>query len=165
VTGRVSFLRDARGSATVEFAFVSILLFAVLMVGLDFAYYAQQRLKLGSAVEQGAVIAFSKHANAPTVDQTSITNYIQSTVSSDTTVSYQCNGGTCGTSTSKCIGAQGTNSWPTFSNPSSGTTCSSGASSGYYLVIQAKRTYHSVVVPDSWLGGTQMMQQAVVRLS
>jgi Flp pilus assembly protein TadG len=156
--------RADRGSATVEFALASLFLFGIIMVGLDFGIYTQQNLKLGSAVEQGGVIAFSNRAG--TVDTGAITNYVTAVAGGAPTMTYQCNGGTCGgATTSKCIGAMGANGWPTFTAPSSGTACSGGGVAGYYMVIRAAKAYKSVVVPDRYLNGSTMQQQAVVRLS
>ena len=163
-----AFLSQQRGNATVEFAFASLFLFGIIMVALDFGIYAQQNLKLGNAVEQGAVIAFNNRAG--TVDTTSIGTYVAAAAGNSPTMSYQCNGGSCsGTVTSKCIVAPASaGGWPTFTDPTgsgSNVVCASGASPGYYLVIRARRTYHSVVVPNTYLSGGTMQQQAVVRLS
>ena len=160
--------RHQRGSATIEFAFASLFLFGIIMVALDFGMYAQQNLKLGSAVEQGAVIAFK--AGASGFNQSTIGNYVSATVGGSPTMSYQCNGGACSGANNKCIGAPAVaGGWPTFTaatvDASGKFTCASGAAPGYYLVIRATRTYQSVVVPDRYLNGGTMQQQAVVRLS
>ena len=162
----ISLLRRQEGSATVEFALVSVFFFGIVMVGLDFGIYAQQNLKLGNAVEQASIIAFDARSAQPVVDKTQLTNYIGAVVGGSPTVTIQCNGGTaCNTASSKCIGAL-YNGWPTFTDPPNGSaTCSSGASPGYYVVIRAARTYRSVVVPDKYLNNGNMQQQAVVRLS
>ncbi|UAK25107.1 TadE/TadG family type IV pilus assembly protein [Sphingomonas nostoxanthinifaciens] len=160
-------LRARKGSATVEFALTSLFLFGVLVVGLDFAMYAQQKLRLGDAVEQGAMIAFRARTNAPTVDTSGITSYIASVAGGTPTISFECNGSSsCGSGAtqSACVSAPAAaNGWPTFT--ASTTTCASGGSPGYYLVIRATRVHSSVIVPDKWLGGTTIVQQAVVRLS
>ena len=162
------FLRQQRGSATIEFALVSLFFFGIVMVALDFGIYTQQNLKLDSAVEQAAVVAFDARASQPTVNTSQLSTYITSTVSGSPTVTIQCNGSsTCDSSApaSKCIGAPSAiGGWPTFSNPSNGT-CTSGATPGYYVVIRAAKTYKSVVVPDKYLNNGSMQQQAVVRLS
>jgi len=163
-----SFARQQRGSATVEFALVSLFFFGIVMVALDFGIYTQQNLKLGNAVEQASVVAFNGRASQPTVDTGQLSTYITSVVSGSPTVTVQCNGSaTCDSSApaSKCIGAPATSGgWPTFTNPSNGT-CASGAAPGYYVVIRAAKTYKSVVVPDKYLNNGNMQQQAVVRLS
>jgi len=168
MTRLISFLRQQKGSATIEFALVSLFFFGVVMVALDFGIYTQQNLKLDNAVEQAAVVAFDARASQPTVNTSQISTYITSTVSGSPTVTIQCNGSaTCDGSApvSKCIGApSAVGGWPTFTNPSSGT-CASGATPGYYVVIRAAKTYRSVVVPDKYLNNGAMQQQAVVRLS
>lgn len=161
-------LRQQKGSATVEFALVSLFFFGIVIVALDFGIYTQQNLKLGNAVEQASVVAFNARASQPTVNASQISNYITATVSGGPSVTMRCNGSTtCDTSApaSKCIGAPATTGgWPTFTDPMNGT-CTSGASPGYYLVIRATKTYKSVVVPDKYLNNGTMQQQAVVRLS
>jgi len=167
--GRHDLARDQRGSATVEFALASLFLFGIMLVGLDFGVYAQQSLRLGSAVQQGAVIAFNNRA-AATVDTGSVGNYITATAGGSPTMSYQCNGGSCsGTLTAMCLSAlAGMGGWPAYTaaTTSNGvSSCADGAAPGKYLVIRATRTFKSVVVPDQYLGGKTMTQQAIVRLS
>ena len=161
--------RDARGSATIEFAFASLFLFGIMMVALDFGVYAQQNLRLGNAIEQGAVLAFNNRT-ASTIDTTTITNYVSAVAGGSPAVSYQCNGATCSsTVTSKCVAAPAAaGGWPSFSSPTTSnnvSVCSDGSVPGYYLVIRATKTYHAVIVPNQYLNGTSMFQQAVVRLS
>ena len=165
-------LDQQRGSATIEFALVSLFFFGIVMVGLDFGIYAQQNLKLSNAVEQASIVAFDARSAQPVVDKTKLVNYIGATVGGAPTVTIQCNGtATCDNSApaSKCIGApSATTGWPTFTDPSGSggnLTCASGATPGYYVVIRAARTYKSVVVPDKYLNNGNMQQQAVVRLS
>jgi len=168
MTRLVSLLRRQEGSATVEFALVSLFFFGIVMVGLDFGIYAQQNLKLGNAVEQASIVAFDARSTQPVVDKTRLANYITAVVGGSPTVTIQCNGATaCDNSggTPKCLGPLA-NGWPTFSTlPNGSTTCASGASPGYYVVIRAATTYRSVVVPDKYLNNGTMQQQAVIRLS
>jgi Flp pilus assembly protein TadG len=164
-----AFFRDARGSAAIEFAIASLFLFGIMMVALDFGVYAQQNLRLGNAIEQGAVIAFN-HRSAGTIDTTSITNYVSAVAGGSPAVSYQCNGAACSSAiSSKCIAAPtAAGGWPSFSSPTTSNNvslCANGAVPGYYLVIRATKTYHAVVVPNRYLNGATMFQQAVVRLS
>jgi len=162
-----SLLRAQRGFATIEFAFASIFLFGIIMVALDIGVYAQQKLRLGNAVEQAAIIAFNGRAG--TVDTASITTYVAAVAGGSPQLSYQCNGGTCGGAVAtKCIGAQGADGWPTYTDPTTSngvTSCADGSLPGSYMAIRATRTYQSVVVPDRYLNGGTMQQQAVVRLS
>lgn len=169
MTGLVQRMRDQRGSATIEFAIASLFLFGVLMVGLDFGVYAQQNLRLGNAVQQGAVLAFNNRA-AGSVDTNMIGNYVAAAAGGPPAMTYLCNGSACTTTpTAKCIAAPAASGgWPTFTDPSgSGTsaTCGDGSVPGQYLVIRATRTYQPVIVPDRYLNGKTMQQQVVVRLS
>jgi len=165
-----AFLRQQKGSATVEFALVSVFFFGILMVGLDFGIYAQKTLKLGNAVEQASIVAFDARAAQPAVNTNQISTYITSVVGGSPTVTIRCNGvATCdGTApATQCIGAPATaGGWPTFTTPtaSGGTVCTNGAVPGYYVVIRATQTYKSVVVPNQYLNNGAMQQQAVVRL-
>ena len=164
----IAFLRQQKGSATVEFALVSVFFFGIVMVALDFGIYAQQNLKLGNAVEQASIVAFDARSAQPVVNTSQLSNYITSIVGGSPIVTIKCNGAaTCDNTApaAKCIGAL-SNGWPTFTDPPSGSaTCTNGASPGYYVVIRAARTYKSVVVPDKYLNNGAMQQQAVVRLS
>ena len=167
--GRRDIFRQQRGSATVEFALASLFLFGIMLVGLDFGIYTQQSLRLGSAVQQGAVIAFNNRGSS-TVDTDAIGNYITAASGASPTMSYQCNGGSCsGTLTAMCLApTTPSNGWPTFTaaTTSNGvSSCANGAAPGKYLVVRATRTFQPVVVPDKYLGGKTMTQQAIVRLS
>ena len=164
-------LRHQRGNATIEFALASLFLFGTMMVALDFGLYAQQNLKLASGVQQGAVYAFNNRAAS--VNTVTLGQYVTAATGATPTMIYKCNGSSCSgtitaTGTAQCIGAQDSSGWPTFSAASgsgSSATCADGSAPGIYLVIRATRTYQSVAVPDKYLGGSTMKQQAVVRLS
>lgn len=155
-------LAAREGSATVEFAFVSLFLFGIVMVALDFGVYAQQRLKLGSAVEQGAILAYNRQVGG---DTSMIVNYVKAAAGTSATpaVTISCNGtSSCGDGRCSCLTATGG-----FTTPSTScnTACAgSSAISGNYLKIVATTTYRAVVVPDRYLGGKALTQSAVVRL-
>lgn len=168
---RIHLAHDERGSAAVEFALASLFLFGTIAAGLDFGVYTQQKLKLGSAVEQAAIMAFNDRSSAPNVDTSVLTSHIASVVSGVSVVGFQCNGSACGSGApqSRCVAAPAVSGGaPTFSSPTTGSdgalTCASGAPPGYYLVIRANKPYQAVVMPDKWLGGSTMVEQAVVRL-
>jgi len=171
MNGICAFLRHQRGNATIEFAMASLFLFGVIMVALDFGVYAQQNLKLASGVQQGAVYAFNNRAAS--VDTAILGQYVTAAAGVTPTMTYRCNGSSCSgtisaSGTAQCIGAQDSSGWPTFSAASgsgSSATCADGSAPGIYLVIRATRTYQSVTVPDQYLSGRTMKQQAVVRLS
>ncbi|QJU59385.1 pilus assembly protein [Sphingomonas sp. AP4-R1] len=155
--------RDRRGVAAVEFALISTFLFATLMVGLDFGFYIQQKLRLGSAVEQAAMLAYNQQVAS---DTSAISNYVRnfSGVKVAPTVAITCNGTTsCGDGKCSCITSTGTFALAAACN----TSCSaygSQAVSGNYLKIAATTPYSAVIVPDRYLGGKTISQYAVVRL-
>jgi Flp pilus assembly protein TadG len=155
---------DRKGVAAIEFAFVSVFLFGTLMVALDFGFYTQQKLKLGSSVEQAAILAYNQQVGASTAV---IKSYIEtySGLKNAPTATITCNGtavtDVCGDGRCSCITAAGGFTITTNCN----IACPTGAAvSGNYLRISATATYNSVIVPDKYLNGGQMTQVAVVRL-
>lgn len=155
---RRGLLQACRGSATIEFALTSLYLFGTLMVALDFGFYAQQKLRLGSAVEQAAVLAFNTQSTA------AISTYIQNYAGTKATptVTVTCNGtATCGDGRCSCVTSSGG-----FTTPGACNTACSGSSavSGNYVKIVAATTYAAVIVPNAYLGGGTLTQSAVVRL-
>lgn len=150
-------IRAEGGTATLEFAFISIFMFAIIMVALDFGVYVQQKLRLSSAVEQASVLAFK------TQNASSIAGYVQ-TVAQTTrtpTVQVTCNGtSTCGDGKCSCLTAAGA----VTAAASCNSACPSGEISGNYVKIVAQADYPAIVVPDRWLGGSKITQIAVVRL-
>ncbi len=158
--------RARRGSATVEFGLLSLFFFGIAMVALDFGFYVQQKLKLGSAVEQGAIFAFNTR---DAINPTNVTNLVKTAASLPGTPTVSCNNNvTCvalasrSTNDYRCIdqttGVIGTTAYAV------GAACSGGGTAGYYLKIVATRTYNAMIVPDKWLNGTALTQTAVVRL-
>ena len=159
-------LRASGGSAAVEFALMSFFFFGTVTVALDFGIYAQQKLNLGSAVAQGAVLAFNTR---DTISATNIATFVQTSAGLAAPPEVTCNiNSTClpaasrGATDYRCIdqatGAVGTTAYAV------GASCAGGGTAGYYLKIVASKTYSPVAVPDKWLGGTTMAQTAVVRL-
>lgn len=156
-----SLLADRRGTATIEFALVSLFLFGTMMVALDFGFYTQQKLRLGSAVEQAAVLAYNTQVSSTT---STISNYVRDYAGTKNapTVTITCNGTTaCGDGKCSCVNASGGFVVAATCN----ATCSgSSAISGNYMKIVASAVYPATIVPDSYLGGGTMTQSAVVRL-
>lgn len=153
---------DQRGFAAVEFALISVFLFGTLTVGLDFGYYIQQKLKLGSAVEQAAILAYNTKV---TTNTSTISSYVQNYAGTKVapTVTITCNGTTtCGDGKCSCITATG---GFTIVGTCNATCAGSNAVSGNYLKIVATTPYTAVIVPDRYLGGSTITQAAVVRLS
>lgn len=162
MTRLIPFLRNARGTATIEFALASLFLFATISVALDFGCNLQQKLKLGSAVEQAAVIAYNQQIGSNT---SVISSFITAAAGTSNTpsVTITCNGtNTCGDGKCSCIDS----STGAFSIAAScNATCAAdNSTSGNYMKIVATATYNTMVVPDKYLNGSTMTSTAVVRL-
>jgi len=161
-----SFFADRKGTAAVEFAFVSLFFFATLMVALDFGFYTQQKLKLGASVEQAAILAYNKQiGTAATPTTTTVRDYVQnySGLQTAPTATVTCNGGgtaVCGDGKCSCITSTGTFTYPVACN----AACPTGGVAGNYLKIDAQATYHAVIVPNQYLNNSTIKQTAVVRL-
>lgn len=160
-------LRDEqRGVATIRFALLSVLFFFVMTAGLDLAMWYQQRLRLDSAVEQGAMIAFSSRAS---VNQSAIGTYVAAAakLAAAPTVTVGCNGGTsnCVNTSRTCACVSGTTPTPTYTTAACNATCADGSLAGYYMNIRAVSTANTLLVPAAMLGGTMTQtRSAVVRL-
>lgn len=161
---------DERGVATIEFALLSILFFAVMSAGLDIGLWQQQRLRIDSAVEQGAMIAFNSRS---AIDATAIKTFVtsQAQLTAAPTVTVGCNGGTTAASCTNssrsyvCISGIGSAAAFTVNSDGLNKACPDGSISGYYMTIKAVATANTVVVPASVLGGTMTQTRiAVVRL-
>ena len=160
-------LRNERGTATIEFALVSLFLFGTMMVALDFGFYTQQKLRLGSAVEQGAILGYNTQV-ASAAAATNIGTYVSTYAGTKNTpnVGVTCNGGTansavCGDGKCSCVTSGGAFTIVASCN----AACSgSNAISGNYMKITATAVYPATIVPDRYLGGGNIVQSAVVRL-
>lgn len=156
-------LGDARGNASIEFAFISLFFFAGIMVALDLGLYVQQKLKLGSAVEQAAIYAY---VNKTGSDTSGVSGIITSVTGTAQPPTISCNGtSTCGDGKCSCVTSSGGFSIAATCGATctaSGTTAN--AISGNYLKIVATQIYRPVVVPARLLGRTSISQSAVVRL-
>jgi Flp pilus assembly protein TadG len=156
-------IADRRGTATIEFALLSVFFFITLTAALDIGLWYQQRLRLDSAVEQGAMIAFGSRMN---VDQSAVGTFVGATakLKSTPTVTVGCNGGT-----SNCVNtgrtcACVTGSTPTFTTAACNSTCGDGSLAGYYMTIDVSATSQTILVSSSVLGGITQKRRAVVRL-
>lgn len=157
---------DRRGMATVEFALLSVLFFFVMTAGLDIGMWNQQRLRLDSAVEQGAMIAFNSRAN---VDQAAIRTYVAAAAKlpAAPTVTVGCNGGSsnCVNASRPCACLSGSTPAPAYTATACNATCADGSLAGYYMNIRAVATSSTMLVPEAMLGGNMVQtRSAVVRL-
>jgi Flp pilus assembly protein TadG len=155
--------RDDRGTATIEFALLSVLFFVALSAALDIGIWYQQRLRIDAAVDQGAMIAFGSRTN---VDQAAIGTFVAAAAKLSTApaVVVGCNGGTsnCVNSSRSCACLSG--STPTFTAAACNASCADGSLAGYYMTIEATATSQTVVVPTAALGSMTQKRRAVIRL-
>jgi Flp pilus assembly protein TadG len=170
---RIAALRDdERGAATIEFALWSALFFAIVIVALDFGMYRIYQMRLGSAVEQGAMLSFNDRTNFGQTSFATIQTYMRSAAAlpgpNTMTATATCNSlsANCVTKAAgrTCVCISG--AAPTFSAPQAcGSPCAVGGSTaGYYAVLSAQYTYTPAVIPTSWLSNRIMSERAVVRL-
>ena len=158
----MSLFRDVRGVATIEFALASLFLFATISVALDFGFNIQQKLKLGHAVEQAAILAYNQQTGS---DTSTITNFVKAAAGTRNTptVTITCNGtSTCGDGHCGCINS--TTGALVLAAACNATCAGSSAISGNYMKIAASATYNAVIVPNQYLNGGTMTSSAVVRL-
>jgi Flp pilus assembly protein TadG len=157
---------DHRGVATIEFALLSVLFFFVMTAALDLGMWYQQRLRLDSAVEQGAMVAFNSRT---AVDQAAVGTYVAAAAQLSTapTVTVGCNGGTnnCVNSGRTYACVSGSTPTPTYTAAALNAACADGSVAGYYMTIKAVATSSTMLVPAAILGGNMVQtRSAVVRL-
>jgi len=159
--------RDDRGTAAIEFALWSSILFVVMMVALDFAMFRVYQLRLGAAVEQGAMLSFNNREKLD--DLSAISTYVRSAAALPgpaVSVQVSCNSTTAGC-VSKAAGRSCTcigGATPTFTAATCGASCAGGSTAGYYMILKATYTYSPVVIPNRWLNNRTMTERAVLRL-
>ncbi len=154
------------GVASVEFALWSTFFFVIIMVALDFGSLYLQRGKLNEAVGAAAVASFN---NADNVSFGSLPLYVRGlTEDQSTAVTVSCNGsaGACTNfnRTCACLKQDGTYVANSCGNTCSGPGMTTGSTAGYYLTINASRSFDPMMVPRSVLSGASVSQQATVRL-
>jgi len=159
------FRADQRGVATIEFALLSVMFFGVMSGALDIGIWYQQRLRLDSALEQGAMIAFNSRT---TVDAAAIKTFVASAaqLSAAPTVTVGCNGGV---TTASCVNSgrsyacvSGIGTAAIFTGATQNAKCADGSLAGYYMTIKAVATSNTVVVPAAMLGGAMTQTRAAV---
>ena len=152
-------LRCNRGAAAVEFGLSAPVLLLVLapMADLGLAFAMQQQLQ--DAVQAGALYA-STHAwnqNASAAIASAVTAATPlSGISTSPSPSQMCG---CPSG----VNSSGSDSG--IAPASCGSTCSTGETAGYYVVVSAQRTYISIL-PHSLLGQSRTLTaQATIRIS
>jgi Flp pilus assembly protein TadG len=158
-------LADRRGTAATEFALLAVFFFFPLTAALDIGLWYQQRLRLDSAVEQGAMIAFGSRTN---VNQAAIGTFVAAAakLSTTPTVTIGCNGAvTCVNSSRPYACMSGGPSSPVFAAAAHlNDTCGDGSLAGYYMTIDVSAASQTIIVSSSVLGGITQKRRAVVRL-
>jgi Flp pilus assembly protein TadG len=154
--------------ATVEFALWGSLIFAAMLPCLDFALYLLQDSRLSGAVEQATILGYDQRNS--TVNTTQLAQYVNAQsglTSGAVTTTITCNGGSqsCTTAPASRVCACASATIPvTYTTVAScGSTCASGAPSGFYLTVSASATYTSIV-PDPWLNGKAITSATTTRL-
>lgn len=134
------FKRDRKGVAAIEFALWSVLITVPLLTGLDFGLYTVRKLRMNSAVEQAAIVAFQTRQ---TINQTVITDVVTRAWGGGGTVDVRCNGSTTCVNTSRPCGCISgfANRMPTFTSTTCTATCANGTKPGYYLTVRATANY------------------------
>lgn len=163
---RTALARCEAGVVAVEFALLSSLFFLALCIAMDFGQLYLERSKMNEAIAGAAVSAFS---TAATADYASMQGYVRALANNQAlNVTTACNGtvGSCTNQnrTCSCLRTDGT-----FAAHACGTSCTggsvtAGSTAGYYLTVSATQTFQPLIVPNSLLGDTQIVQHATVRL-
>lgn len=155
--------RDKRGVAAVEFALWSTLIFLALVPALDFGVYLLTGSRLAATVQQASILAFNMR-DQDVIDTSPLTAYVAAS-GNGVTASVVCNGGAaaCGTRKSErqCACVTGV---ATYSSISCGGSCANGSKPGFYLTVQASRSYSASVVPNRFLEGDRISRAVTVRL-
>ena len=156
-------LSSERGTATIEFALVSLFFFGLLVVALDFGAYVQQKLRLGAAVEQGSIMAFNTR---DAVIPVNVGNYIAAAARTATapTTAITCNQGQPCTNSGRTCACYNAAARAFSAAASCTAACADGSLAGYYMTITSTMPYSSMIVPDALLNGRNLVQTAVVRL-
>lgn len=155
---------DRRGVAMVEFALWTSLIFGILLLSLDFAFYTLYKERLKRAVSEASLAAFYTKDN---IDPAKIAIYVSATAGlpgNAPAVSLKCNGASnCVNSNRTYACLSGTDGTFTVA-ASANAACSSGGLAGYYLTISSSYQFHNIVLPNPLLDGRLMRATATVRL-
>ena len=157
---------DKSGVAAVEFALWTTFLFSVVMAALDFGGFYIQRGQIDEAVSAGALQSFDKRDNA---NFSGMEDYVRSLAEDQSlAVTVSCNGSANSCTnlnrTCACLRSNGT-----FAAQSCGSTCTgsnvtTGSTSGYYLTVEAEKSYKPMLLPKGLLNGAKISQSVTVRL-
>lgn len=158
---------DRRGASAVEFAIWASLFFVTMLGAADFGIWRSYQLRLGSAIEQGSMMAFNNRATLNSTYTDSIRTYIANaaTLPVPPTVTASCNGATCVSTARQC--ACLSNATPAaYVNATCGTVCTTrpNTTAGYYLTLTASHPFTPVVLPEGALKNRTISESITVRL-
>ncbi|RKF21723.1 pilus assembly protein [Altericroceibacterium spongiae] len=158
--------REERGAVAIEFALWTVLFFFVVTGALDFGMFYIERSKVNKAVSAASITAFE---NRSEVDFAQLPDYVRAlSDSSSLTVSLSCNGaeGVCTNTerTCACLTSEGTYVAKSCNAECTGSGVTANSTAGYYLTIDASRSYEPVILPKGALGSSVIEHKATVRL-
>lgn len=156
-------LRDKRGVATVEFAIVGSILFAVLLPFLDFAIFALQKQEIEQAHSKASLFAYSTSSE---INKENIEQYLRNNLDlpgATPNITISCNG------ISNCVSEPRPCACPTsvrgsYAPQTCGNICPDGSRSGYYLTIDSEYQFESFLFEDSPLINENIVSTSTLRL-
>lgn len=169
VLRRLRLRRDRPGAAAVEFALWSVMVFAVLMVSIDFGFFLSHHNRLASASAQAAIVAYNRRDAGP-VNASTLASFLNAAAGlpgAPVQTSVSCNGSTSAClaepADRRCVCVSGLT--PTYAaSASCGAPCPSGATSGYYVSIRAEYAFQPLVSPHAFLEQKVIRHGVTVRL-
>ncbi len=153
IVSLVRFTRDCSGVAAVEFGML-LPVFALVCVGaIDFGLAFDAKLQLATAVGEGGQFAFLSGA---TVQPSQVETVVQNATNlSPISVSVTYNAASC-----YCPSG----SPPTLAAQSCGSSCSSGAPAGKYVVINATYRYPAIFPTYALLANPVITETVTTRV-
>lgn len=156
-------LRDKRGVATVEFAIVGSILFAVLLPFLDFAIFALQKQEIEQAHSKASLFAYSASDD---INKRNIEQYLRNNLDlpgATPNITISCNG------MRNCVSEPRPCACPTsvrgrYAPQTCGNICPDGSRSGYYLTIDSEYQFESFLFEDSPLINENIVSTSTLRL-
>lgn len=156
-------LRDTRGLATVEFAFIASVFFAVLLPFMDFAIFALQKQEIEQAHSKASLFAYS---TSDDINTRNIELYLRNNLDlpgNRPNITITCNG------MRNCVDTSRPCACPTatrgrYAAQNCGDICPDGSRSGYYLTIDSEYQFESFLFEDSPLINENIVSTSTLRL-
>jgi Flp pilus assembly protein TadG len=165
---RFGLRRDRSGAAAVEFALWSVLVFAVLMVSIDFGFFLSHHNRVASAAAQTAIVAYNRREAGP-VNVSALASFLNASAGlpGQVQTSVTCNGADAAClvppAERRCVCVSGMA--PTYAaSGACGAPCPSGATSGYYVTIRSEYAFRPIVSPHAFLEDKVIRHGVTVRL-